>query len=1137
MIRSARLPLLCALVALVSVPAAAQVPVFTTSSQPYVPLTGGTPLSFSSTDDGSVVVSLPFGFPWFGSTYSSVLVQTNGFISFDTANCTSGCYSNVAIPSTSTPNNAIFGWWDDMSVSGATVTTHSVGGEFVIQYANLGNLGGTYTINMQIRLSPAGTVVLHYGSTTGATTAGNASVGFEGPGGTQGLRTLATNGQSCTATNQAGCCSGSSTTTSPLACTLNDLQPNTRVLIGEPVEADLGVPSVTLSNLVVLGNNNLTFDVQAQVRNYGQTAANNWQWRAYLSLDTVKDAGDQLVASGGPVSLGPTSVTTINASAATSTPPATGAYYVLFEVDSTNVVMEASELNNVGATVDTFVSGLDLVAASISGPANSGGGNVESIQVNYRNRGTTAPGAVAYRIVLSTDTTLDANDFVIFNGTRNVTGGETVNEAVTVTMPAAVPNGDFYYGLVIDPANALVEASETNNTAFSATRVNIRRADIVAEFAEFLDPVSNQPTRTGKFGEPARAVVRLSNQGGANATNFNVALVVSTDSTLSLLSDKLVCEQVVPLLASGGMPMTVTLNCNLPLNGVNGQPLATGPYYFFLVTDSTGAVYESNKGNNNLSVGPVYVTAPGADLAVTGLTAPASGGAGDVIPVTRTLRNVGTLDAPAAAYRYVASVNDIITVDDLPLDIINPATGMPTPEGSVTLARDATDSRTELVRLPAGIPAGTYYIGCIIDPQAALVDLDRSNNARASLPLPVAASSLVIATTALPDATVGSPFNVRLAASGEMGASQWSIDTAQGAPPAWLTLNGSDGTLSGTPTVPEVASFTVVLNNAGRTASRRLALRVLPPTTQVTVTTRSLPAVVNSASVLFSYALGAAGGARPYTWRLSQGMLPSGLQMNADGIIFGSPRGAPNGNTNITVEVTDTTGGRASQPLMVRLVPPGSIVFRTLAVSDGLVGQDYLQDVAVENADGSPLAKPLAWRLSGSLPDGIEMTPQSELVTLSGRPRTSGFFTFAITVEDATGRSDTMTYGLSVYPPRYRLALAGVEETLHPGDTVAGTFSVSPALAVQYRVVSGALPPGLQLSLDGALTGTVAADKSEGVWTFVVEAKDSSGASGLGSFALGVERLPQKAGCSSIDVSGASAVLLGVLALLRRRRR
>ena len=1132
--------------ALLADPALAQTPVFSVSTQAYVPLTGGTNVSPADDDEGFVVLPLQFSFPWYGQNYNSIFLHTDGVAVLGgppgTCSGTSGSCSlwlNITnIPNAASPNNILAPYFDDMELGSGQIRYTSTSSEFTAEWFQVqeytgGSSSPSYILSFQLKLSASGSATFWYGPKTGS--GGSGAAGFEGPTGALGASVLSTGGVgTCTSTTQTGCCSSTSA-----ACSMNDVVPNKSIIIGEPNEADLGVSSVTISNLQVVGGGNLTFDVQAQIRNYGKTAANNFLWRAYISTDRIKDASDQLVAQGGPVSVGVTSVITVNGSAATTTAPAPGAYYVLVEADSTNVVMEASEDNNVGSTLDSFVQGLDLVATSISGVASTGGGNVDPIQVTFYNRGTTSPGAVPFRILLSNDATASMDDFQIYSGSRTMTGGQTISETISVTMPAASPNGDFYYLLQVDPANVLTEISETNNVAASASRVLVRRADLVAGAADFLDPASGLPTRTAKFGEPARATVRVSNQGGANATNFKVALVVSNDNTLSLLSDTIVCEQTIDALNSSAPAVTVDLQCPLPLNGANGQPLPTGQYFMFLVVDSTGAVYESNKGNNNLSVGPVRVTAPGADLAMASVTAPAAAGVGEVLPVVRTIRNIGNVDAPAAAYRYYASANDIVTRDDILLQIIDPTTGQATNGGTVTLAKGAASSATELVRLPGTMPPGSYYIGCIVDPDATISDLDPLNNAGASRPMQVAPSSLRILTTQLPDATVGRPFMVRVAATGERGASQWAIDPAQGGKPDWLTIDATDGTLSGTPdgsSGAQVTAFTVVVENSGRQAAMRLALRTLPPTTQVEITSAAIPSVVNSASSTFSYSLGAAGGVKPYSWRVASGTLPSGLALSPDGILFGAPRGAPNGTTQLVFEVTDSTGGRAQKLLPLRLVAPGSIVFRTLSVADSLMGQEYLQDVAVENADGSALATPLQWRLAGVLPDGLSMTPQSEIVTISGRPTVAGLFTFAIGVEDANGRSESMEYTMVVYPPRYKISAPVFPDPARPGEEVNVSFSVSPAGPVAYSVVSGALPPGLSLSADGVLSGTVAAENAEGLWSFVVEARDARNASGLSPLAMRVEREAQKTGCSATG-GGVSPMWVALLALLGLRRR
>jgi hypothetical protein len=536
------------------------------------------------------------------------------------------------------------------------------------------------------------------------------------------------------------------------------------------------------------------------------------------------------------------------------------------------------------------------------------------------------------------------------------------------------------------------------------------------------------------------------------------------------------------------------------------------------------------------------VTAPGADLAVAAVTVPAAAGVGEVVPVGRTLRNLGNRDAPAVAYRYYVSANEIITRDDVALQIVDSQTGMARSEGTVTLASGASDSATELVRLPSTLPAGAYYVGCIVDPDATIAEVDRANNAGASRLVQVAPSSLRIVTTQLPDATVGRRFSYRLAAVGEQGPSIWTVDSAQGPLPAWLDLNRDDGTLSGTPDGAmghQVLAFTVVLENNNRRVASRLALRVLPPSTQIEITSSALPALVNSPSASFSYALGAAGGVRPYTWRVVGGTLPSGISLSPDGVLAGAPRGVPNGSTVLTFEVADASGGRAQKALTLRLVAPGSIVFHTLSLNDALVGQDYLQDVAVENSDGSALAKPLVWRLVGSLPDGLSLTEQSELVTISGRPVAAGVFRFGISVEDANGRSDTMDFTLVVYPPRYKIGPPVLPDPLRPGEEVNVRLTVSPSGSVTWKLVSGALPPGLSLSEEGMLSGTVANENSEGLWTFVVEARDAQNSTGMAALAARVEREPPRAGCSAAGggLSGLWAALLALAFGVTRRWR
>ncbi|MFZ5445010.1 MAG: putative Ig domain-containing protein [Myxococcota bacterium] len=1122
-------------VALLSAPAWAQLPTVTTSTQPYTPLIGATALSFPSTDDSGVLVPLGFTFPYFGQNYTHVMISTNGVIMLGNASlttCSTGCLGNTSFPSSGSPNTIIAGWWDDLSVSVGTVRYLASGGSFVVEYSGVQRLSTSATVTFQIRLDPSGAFTVHYGSITGAASDWTTSAGFESDTGTVGANFFST----CTT-----------------SCTLSDFIPNYLIRVGEPNDADLAVPSVTISNFVTAMDGNLTFDVQASLRNYGRTDAPNFFWKAFLSRDRVLDTtatdggADIEVANGGPESLaavdggftadGGLSIVNVSAMAATTTPPPTGEYYVLVQVDSTNAVMEASETNNVGSTASAFVQGTDLVATSVSGPATTGGGNVENFQISFFNRGTTAAGSVDFRILLSADQLFDQMDAPIFTGTRTVSGGQTITETISVPIPLNAPNGQFYYLLQVDPTNTITEANEMNNVAASAAKVDVRRADLVAEAVNFVDLVTGLDTTSARFGEAVRMRVRFRNAGGANANNFRVAMVLSTDSSLSLLSDSYVCDQTVVQVVPGTTSTEVTLDCALPLKNRSNVDFTTGQYYLFAAVDGTGAVFESNEANNNLMVGPIRITEPGPDLTVTSITAPASAGVGEVIPVVRTIRNVGNVDAPMVAYRYYASANDIITTDDVLLPIVTNAGNVN--EGSVTLVRGASDTATELVLLPGTMPAGTYYVGCIVDPTATITkDLEPTNNALASRTMVVAASSLRVVNTALPDAVIGRPYSFRLSAVGEQGASTWRLDTGA---PAWLSIGANDGLLSGTPTGSggaEVVGLTVLLENASRQTAVRLALRVLPTTSGLDITTASLPAAVNSSTSQYQFALGAAGGVRPYQWRLAGGSLPTGMALSTDGVLFGAPRNASNGSLPLTFEVRDAVGGRVTKQIPLRLIASGSITFKTISIPDALIGQEYLQDIAVANQDGSMLAKPLVWQVTGAIPAGMAVTPQSELITVSGRPTEAGTFSFTIAVEDANGRTDALSFTMTVHPPRYRV-VGTLPEVLRPGQTgVSVQLGVSPsASGVTYRVVSGTLPAGLSLDAAGLISGDVAQDAGEGLWSFIVEARDGAGMSGLSPLALRVEREPRNVGCSSsAGGPGFFALVAAALLGLGRRR-
>ena len=143
-----------------------------------VPLTG---------DDANVQVTLPFAFPLYGTSYTSVYVCTNGYMNFLAANCS---FSNGAIPSAGTPNGAIYPFWDDLYVdASASVRTQLLGdpNRFVIEWRNVRTYSpSTYRMDFEVVLYEGGQILVQYRNIAadGREKGNSATLGIENAAGT-----------------------------------------------------------------------------------------------------------------------------------------------------------------------------------------------------------------------------------------------------------------------------------------------------------------------------------------------------------------------------------------------------------------------------------------------------------------------------------------------------------------------------------------------------------------------------------------------------------------------------------------------------------------------------------------------------------------------------------------------------------------------------------------------------------------------------------------------------------------------------------------------------------------------------------------------------------------------------------------
>ena len=157
----------------------------------FVDISGvGTALTFSSLDDGnSTGNALPFPFSFYGNTFNSINVCTNGWASFT---ATSTEYTNASLPNvgTAVPKNLLAPFWDDMDlrISGS-VYTYFDGNRFIVMWKDVQHYLGTAgapTYTYELILYPNGVIEYQYQAMNGDLLSN--TVGIQNADGTVGLQ-------------------------------------------------------------------------------------------------------------------------------------------------------------------------------------------------------------------------------------------------------------------------------------------------------------------------------------------------------------------------------------------------------------------------------------------------------------------------------------------------------------------------------------------------------------------------------------------------------------------------------------------------------------------------------------------------------------------------------------------------------------------------------------------------------------------------------------------------------------------------------------------------------------------------------------------------------------------------------------
>jgi hypothetical protein len=461
----------------------------------------------------------------------------------------------------------------------------------------------------------------------------------------------------------------------------------------------------------------------------------------------------------------------------------------------------------------------------------------------------------------------------------------------------------------------------------------------------------------------------------------------------------------------------------------------------------------------------------------------------------------------AIGFAACGDPNDPPTTGRLIGQVRNAVTQAPLSGATVTVAgrtgQTGGDGRFEIDSVPAGTheltaEAAGYVTGSID------AEIRQGSDNFWDLELTaVQPPGLMVTTSSLPPATVDHLYEVSLEATG-------------GRPPyAWFGGNAevglfvlSDGVLRGTPGYP-AGTYGVLLEvrDAASASARRTLTVEVGTESGLRALGRALEG--GEAGVPYSDAVGAEGGAPPYTFELDG--LPTGLQIDpATGEITGTPGGGtgPGGEPiQLRLLVRDVVGASAFAPVSIGIVPLPVVIASDLP--DGQVGDFY--EVFLAHAGGfGPFDYYTV--VDGSLPPGLGLTDPMSLFgsRLNGTPTLPGTYAFTLQLSLCAIPPPECT------PPQvatrdYELVITGstlsIATSTLPDGEVGSPYSVflvreGWASPFQWDVISGSLPEGMSLSSGGELAGTPTA---AGDASFEVRVRDAGNQSATAGLTLQVD--------------------------------
>jgi hypothetical protein len=360
----------------------------------------------------------------------------------------------------------------------------------------------------------------------------------------------------------------------------------------------------------------------------------------------------------------------------------------------------------------------DLVVTNFQAPTNVAVGQPVQLVWQVVNHGfAPAQGPWTDTVALSSDGTgATAQSIGSITYSNYLPAGASLVVTQTVIMPGT-QIGDRWFVVTVNSGHAFQESgSLTNNTAVAPFVSHILAPDLV------VTSVTAPPAAQLGGTINVSWIVQNSGTGPANgAWKDRVWLSASSNSLLNATA-----LLTVPGLSAltPGASYTNSQTVTLPLTGA----INPGNYFLVVDADADGAVIESSKANNLLGA-PMSLTVPPLPDLVPGQCAtPSLANAGQLIPISWSVTNIGASTAGGPWRETVYLVPSTLTLAQF---ATNPAAYPLVGAFELTnvLVAGSSITRTQQVLLPQTGVAGDLRAAVFVDTDNSVLEQNEANNA------------------------------------------------------------------------------------------------------------------------------------------------------------------------------------------------------------------------------------------------------------------------------------------------------------------------------------------------------------------------------------------------------------------------